>query len=357
MMHNISVILIFYVIMLNFNICGAIEKPQNPFAKDGQDTKEEKTTITTDSTVQKQEFVSVKNIVIATSPSTSGIGNVLCSLVNYNQQKIGLKCNTKEGEGSVANIEALDNGNVDFAIISASIIYDKLKLKDTDSNKDNKKYSFVLSLSPEVMNILVKDTSEIKSIEDMKGKIIDVGNSDSANNYMLNKILEAQNWSHQDLKGIEYIKGTDKIDALCNGKVDVVLLYDNIPDYLINRITQSCEVRIIPIDENLTNKLSASNSFIEPEIIPEGTYLNNPMSINTFGTPILIITTGDFDMLIVYNLAKVVLENINTLKKLYPAFQLHSLKELINNKVIPYHEGVSILYREKKLIDESIESK
>ena len=106
MMCNISPILVIFVIMLNFNICGAIEKPQNPFVKDAQDANEEKTTITTDHTVQKQEFVSVKNIVIATSPSTNGIGNVICSLINYNQQKIGLKCSTKEGEGSVANIKA-----------------------------------------------------------------------------------------------------------------------------------------------------------------------------------------------------------------------------------------------------------
>ena len=353
-MLNINVIFtLVYVATLVLSTCNAIEKPQNPFVKDNQDIKKSKPIVTTDNNVLKQDFVNLKNIVIATSPSTNGIGNVICSLINYNQQKIGLKCSTKEGEGSVVNIKALDHGNVDFVIISANVIYDKLKLKGASSNENNKKYNFVLSLCPEVLNILVKDTSDIKGIEDIKGKIIDVDNSNSVNNYILNKILEVQNWSHQDLKGIEYVKGTDKIDALCNGKVDVVLLYDGIPDRLVDKITQSCEVRIIPIDENLINKLSTSNSFIEQEVIPEGTYLNNPMDVSTFGAPILIITTSDFDMLTVYNLAKIVLENINTLKKLHPAFQLHSLRELINNKdYIPYHEGVSVLFREKKLIDE-----
>ena len=341
-----------YTTTLSFNISYAIEKPQSPFMENNQEAKKNSIAIINDSP-PKQEFVSLKNITIATSPSTHNIGEVICSLINYNQQKTGIKCNTKKGEGSIKNIEALNHGGVDLAIISSGIAHDKLQQKNTSSNDSKQKYRFVLSLYPEVLNILVKDTSEIKNIEDIKDKIIDVSSNNSTNNEILEKILEAKNWSSEDFKGIEYISNKDKPNALCTDKVDAILLYSGIPDSLVNKITQSCQARIIPIDENLINKLSISDSFISKQIIPEGTYLNNPMNISTFGTPVLIITTDDFDRLAVYNLVKMVLQNINTLKKLHPAFDIHPINELVNNRdFIPYHEGAAILFREEKLIDE-----
>ncbi len=244
----------------------------------------------------------------------------------------------------------MDNGSVDFAIISSNIIHDKLQTKDTDIDRNSKGYRFVLSLYPEVLNILVKDASEIKNIEDIKGKILDVGSNNSTNSYVLDKILEVQNWSKQDFRGIEYIRNEDKIDTLCAGKVDATLIYAGTPNSLVNRITQFCEARIIPIDEDLINQLSVLNSFINKKIIPEGTYLGNPMDINTFGTPVLIITTDDFDKLVVYNLVKIILQNIGTLSKLHPAFKVYPLENLANNRgLIPYHEGSAILFREKNL--------
>ena len=67
----------------------------------------------------------------------------------------------------------------------------------------------------------------------------------------------------------------------------------------------------------------------------------------------LIITTDDFDKLVVYNLVKIILQNIDTLSKLHPAFKVHPLENLANNRgLIPYHEGSAILFREKKLIAE-----
>ena len=57
------------VIALNLNTCYSIEKPQSPFIEEEQGIQEAHVTTTND-TVPKRRFVTLKNITIATYPST-----------------------------------------------------------------------------------------------------------------------------------------------------------------------------------------------------------------------------------------------------------------------------------------------
>jgi ribosomal protein S13 len=51
-----------------------------------------------------------------------------------------------------------------------------------------------------------------------------------------------------------------------------------------------------------------------------------------------------------YNLVKLIVNNINTLKKIHPIFNLPSLQAIADNKnQIPYHEGSTILFQERNL--------
>ena len=366
------------ILALSPGFCSAIELPKNPFAKKVPDTQQsvkqvsdaadtaqsaptvptkpaalQNTTVTVDKTIPKKNAINIKNINIATTSSSGSIGEAICSLINYNQDKTGFKCSIKKLSGSLKNISALKNGDVDFAIVPANIVYDQLTKASGDTNVDSStnRFSFVLSLYAAKLNALVKYDSNIKSINDIKGKVIDVTNVDSSANYMLQAISKAENWDSSSLNAVEYIRNKDKSNALCSGQIDISLNYVGTPNAHINDITKSCKVRIIAMEDDLISQLSNSNDFIGKDTIPGGTYLGNPMDVNTFSSPLILLTNKDTDMLLVYNLTKLLIQNMGTLSKIHPAFKAHPLSNFADNKnLIPYHEGSEKLFREKELL-------
>jgi uncharacterized protein len=339
------------ILVTNTYKSNATEKPQNPFEKKqaiNNDTAPVK--ITTDKNIKKQEFFNPKTITIATGYSNDSVGKVICSLVNYNQHITGFNCMTKPTSGSMENMNKLNKGEVDFAIAPASIIFDEIQ-NNTDKDSVDKNYRFVLSLNAEVLNIMVKNNSKIKTIDDVKNTIIDVGSKDSSTYIFLQKILQQKKWTNHDLSGIEYIHYKDKANALCSNKVNATFVYGGIPDIYVNDITNFCEVKLISIDNRLINDMSLSNYFIDEKFIPGGSYLGNPIDVNTFGSPNLIIASSNFDKLTVYNLVKLIVNNINTLKKIHSAFDISPLKAIADNKnQIPYHDGSAVLFQEKNLL-------
>ncbi len=328
----------------------SIEKPQNPFeAKQSINKDKAQVKVTTDKSVKKQEYFNPKTITIATGYSNDSVGKVICSLVNYNQHITGFNCTTKPTSGTLDNIDKLNKGEVDFAIAPASIVFDTIQ-NNEDQNSVDKNYRFVLALNAEVLNIMVKNSSKIKNIDDVKNSIIDIGSKDSAAYVFLQKILQQNKWTNHDLNGIEYIKHKDKANALCTNKVDATFIYGEVPDAYVNDITNFCEIRLVSIDNRLIKDMSLSNYFINEKFIPGGSYLGNPIDVDTFGSPTLLIASNDFDKLTVYNLVKLIVNNLNTLKKIHSAFDIFPLKAIADNKnQIPYHEGSAILFKEQNL--------
>ena len=150
------------IMLINTDTVFAIEKPQNPFEDKNLNSKDDtsQVKITTDKKVKKKEFFNPKTITIATSHSNNSIGQVICSLVNYNQHITGFNCVIKSTLGSLQSIDKLNKGDVDFAIAPASLVFDEIQNnKDKDSLAKN--YRFVMALNAEVLNVLIKKNSKI----------------------------------------------------------------------------------------------------------------------------------------------------------------------------------------------------
>ena len=212
-------LVVLFALLSNTQTLHAIEKPQNPFEKPEIQNNEinnntainktinktitnnkkpnNKIKISTDSKVKKEEFYNPKTITIATNYTNNSVGKVICSLVNYNQHITGFDCVTKQTSGSVESINKLENGDVDFAIVTASIIFDKIQNQNDKSNKFSKNDRFVLSLEAGVLNLMVNKYSKITNIDDIKGKIIDVGNKNSTSYNFLQKILKQKKLDRQ----------------------------------------------------------------------------------------------------------------------------------------------------------------
>ena len=86
-------------------------------------------------------------------------------------------------------------------------------------------------------------------------------------------------------------------------------------------------------------------------IIPGGMYPGNPKDIKTFGVGATFITSADVPDDVAYEVAKAVLGNLDTFRKLHPAFRHLKASEMIKDSLsAPLHPGAIKAYKELGLM-------
>lgn len=83
--------------------------------------------------------------------------------------------------GSKFNINAIDSKDMDFGIAQSDTQYQAYNGTGAWEGKPIKKLRAVFSLAPEAVTLVAAEDSGIKSLADMKGKTVNLGDPGSGN--------------------------------------------------------------------------------------------------------------------------------------------------------------------------------
>lgn len=293
-------------------------------------------------------------ITIATS-STNGAywptGNSICRLINKKRKSLGLTCAAESTPGSIFNIQSLRNAESDFAIVQAD--WQEHAYNATGYFKNQSKFEklrFVFSLYPEALTVIVKNTSRILNFDDLKGKVINVGVRGSGVRSTMEDIMKAKGWGKNSFSGLVAFTESEQIKSICNGSVDALIMLIAHPSELLNKITNTCSVRILNINDEIIKKFAIGNPEFSVMTIPEGLY-NDIGPVDTISIKATLLTTSDTDDITVYNLTKSIFENLDAFKKLYPFLSdLDKQSMATYGQIAPYHDGALKYYKEMGLI-------
>ena len=103
-------------------------------------------------------------------------------------------------------------------------------------------YSAIASLYPEACQIIVKKDSNIKSLDDLTGKTISIGASDSGTERNAKQILEVAGLNNDLVKttNLDYI---DAAESLVSGEIDAFFVTAGIQTTVIEELTRTCDIR------------------------------------------------------------------------------------------------------------------
>ena len=112
------------------------------------------------------------------------IGGIYYTFANayaglFNNDAPDYSIEVKKTAGSAANLRLLADGYIDLCIAQNDMIDDAVNGTGTFVGKSISGYSAIASLYPEASQIIVKKDSNIKSLDDLTGKTISIGASDS----------------------------------------------------------------------------------------------------------------------------------------------------------------------------------
>ena len=292
----------------------------------------------------------------ATTIGTGGVtgvyyatGNAICRLMNKERAKHGIRCSVASTGGSVSNVSAIKNGEVDFGIVQSDVQYNAAKgraqFKDGGAQNDLRA---VFSIYPEPLTVLSRKDASIKTFEDFKGRRFNVGNPGSGTRATIDMLMAGVGMKTSDFSLASELKPDEHGVALCDNRIDGFAYVVGSPAANIMDATTTCGARLVSIAGPAVNKLVKDYPYFALVMIPGGMYPGNPDAIKTFGVVASVVSSTRVPDSVVYAMVSAVFENFEEFKKLHPVLAHLDPRDMIRNGLsAPLHEGAVRYYKEK----------
>ena len=254
-------------------------------------------------------------------------------------------------QGSVENVESVAKGTVESALCQADVA--ALAYAGTgffDKQAPFHSLRALASLYSESIHIVVRADSAIKSLKDLKGKRVSLGEPESGTLVDARLVLTAAGLAEKDLKP-NFTKLALACDGLRDGSVDGFFQIAGYPVPAIRELASTVPLRILSVPEDAIGKLKKKFGFFTQDAIPAGTYPGIDDDVVTVGIGAEWITTTSLENDFAYLLVKA-LWNANSRRILdsgHPIGKRILLARAADGLAVPLHPGAEKFYREAGL--------
>lgn len=247
------------------------------------------------------------------------------------------------GKGSKANIEAMDAGDAQLGLVQSDVMayaYSGTNLFAEAGKIDG--FSTVAALYMEQVQIVTLDP-EIKTVADLKGKVVSVGDNGSGVYFNAIDVLAAYDLTLDDIEPT-YQSFGDSTEALQDGKIDAAFIVSGAPTAAVTSLAASRDVYLVELDDAHIEKLKAASPYYSKNVISADTY-GMDADATTVAVGAVIIAQDDVDEDDVYNVISGIFDSVDTLG--------HAKKDELSMDFaagvtdVPYHPGAAKYFAEQ----------
>lgn len=274
-------------------------------------------------------------------------GQSICRFVNRNAENI--RCNAPASGGGVANVNGLRSGEFNFGIMQSDHQYKAMEgLAPFERQGEMEELRAVFSLQSEVFTVLARRDARINSLDDLKGRRVNIGNPGSGQRDTFEEIMRVKGWDKSAFALAAELKPAEQASALGDNNIDAMSYFVGHPNGAIQEATTTVDAVFVPITGPEIDELLAEKTYYTKAEIPGGMYKGNEQPTPSIGGKAVLSTTTKVDAEVVYQLVKAVFENIERFQRLHPAFKELKPEEMIQaGLTAPLHEGAERYYKER----------
>ncbi len=280
-------------------------------------------------------------------------GGAICRLVNKGRKEHGIRCSVESTGGSVYNIKTIRAGELEFGVVQSDWQYHAFNgtsLFEEDGPFEGLRAVF--SIHPEPFTVVARADSGIKTLADLKGKRVNLGNPGSGARGTFEVVMEKLGWTTDDFALAAELKPAEQSAALCDNQVDAIVFTVGHPSGTIQEATTACDSVMVEVTGPEIDALISENSFYRSATIPGGMYRGTDEDTQTFGVGATLVSSTDVSEDAVYALVAAVFDNFDAFKGLHPAFANLKPEEMATAGLsAPLHDGAAKYYKEKGWIE------
>lgn len=281
------------------------------------------------------------------------MGWAICALVSMAAEDEGSRCETLATTGPVFNLTNLRAGAIEAGVVPSDIQYHGFNHSGPFSFVDvaYDDLRALTSMQAEPFTLVVRRDSGIRSLNDLKGRRVNIGSSGSRERDIMDMVVAAKGWAADDFELANELPASQQSLALCHGQVESVVYIVAHPDSTVGQLIELCEAAIVEAAGPDIAALVEASPFLAFAVIPGGLYADSPDAVRTFGIRASLVSSTNVDAETAYLWVRAVFDNLPRFRWMHPTLGDLDGEEMIGEGLTaPLHEGAERYYREKGLV-------
>ncbi|MBT3310376.1 MAG: TAXI family TRAP transporter solute-binding subunit [Desulfobacterales bacterium] len=280
-------------------------------------------------------------------------GGAIQRMINKKFELYNIKATVESTGGSVYNINSVLSGELEFGVAQSDRQYQAYNGKAEWAERGPQKdLRAVFSIHPESITLVASAESGVASVNDLKGKRVNIGNPGSGQLQNSKDVLSAFEMDVNSIKA-EQVKAVEAPGLLQDEKIDAFFYTVGHPNGNIKEATSGrIKVNIIPVKGSGVDGLLKKYPYYAKALIPGKFYPNRVVKgdVESIGVKATFVTSSKLDETIVYAITKEVFDNLESFKKLHPAYSVLTKQNMLQGLSAPIHKGAVKYYKEADLI-------
>ncbi len=264
----------------------------------------------------------------------------------------GLIAVAQATQGSVENVDMIGRAQLESALSQADIASAAYRGNGIFRTKGAiASLRAIAALFPESIHIVVARDSPIKTLRDLKGKRVGLGEKESGTLADARIVLEAAGLSERDLKP-DYSRLGEAAAGIREKTLDAFFLVGGYPIPAVAELAATTPIRLVTIGDETIDKLKKRYPFFTRTTIPVDAYPGLDGETPTLGLNALWVVAASVPDQLVYEITKSLWSE--------PTRKFLTTRHIIGRRVaperalegidIPLHPGAERYYRENFLL-------
>ena len=260
-------------------------------------------------------------------------------------QKTDVKFTVVATNGSKDNLVNMADGVYDLATVQSDVM--TYAFNGTNSFADSgaiQNFRVLCALYPETVQIVTVDPA-IKSVEDLRGRSVCVGDVGSGTYFNAVDVLAAYDMTIDDLSPV-YQSFAASADSLKDGKIDAAFVCAGAPTPAVTDLAVSKGAYLVSIDDEHMEKLLADCPWYAKLVIPAGTYSGFDKDTATVTVKATLVASTSVSDDVAYTIVKTILENKDDIIALNDKGKDLSLEFATEGIAVPFAPGAAKYFAE-----------
>ena len=258
-----------------------------------------------------------------------------------------------EPGAALVNIEKMRNDKADLGWSMTTVLADARAGNATWKGKATDKPLFVANYYPNVWQLVVPVSADVRKFADLKGKPVALpprGNTSLSEGWEL--LLKLAGMKLEDLGTRSHGSITENAEAIRNRQAVAMGWYTTVPASFMLDLGTSSKLRMIPVPDDVLEKMRQINPGFVRHVIPKATYGQYGVDedVVTVQAPTILIAHAKTSTDVVYRVTKAVVESREDFARVTAAMKGVTGKDMAQAHGMPMHPGAEKYYREAGLL-------
>ena len=247
--------------------------------------------------------------------------------------------------GGITNVEALESGKCDIGFSASSSAVDGVYGRSPFKKKmENMRQ--LANLYPQYFQIVVWDDSGIKSVSDLRSKVISLAQKGHTGELLAQQVLEVYGLSYNNMTKVYHVPYGDSVPLMKDGKTNAFMLGTTIPAPTVMDLAKTKKLRLLSLPDDKVKALQKINAGYLKAVIPKGTYPGVDYDVPSVSYFTHLVISAKLPDDLVYKITKTIANNLPRFVEVVKDMKGVTPKDLASDIGVPFHPGALKYYKE-----------